>query len=149
MTEQELHKLLEIQYLKGRLDELHKAFPTIIDLHRSRKLDMRLQKYYDKLKQTDEVAYHLYLVERHNQQMSKEKSQKHMKELLESVQTRKLNEAFDKYLPAVMEGGSAKPKAQAKETLTEGQVVTGDREVKQPQVGLDNILDIRKLAGLK
>jgi hypothetical protein len=85
MTEQELHKLLEIQYLKGRLDELHKAFPTIIDLHRSRKLDARIQKYYDKLKQTDEIAYHLYLVERHNQQMSKEKSKKHMKELLESV----------------------------------------------------------------
>ena len=85
MTEQELHKLLEIQYLKGRLDELHKAFPTIIDLHRSRKLDGRITKYYAKLKNTDEVAYHLYLVERHNQQMSKEKSQKHMKELLESV----------------------------------------------------------------
>ena len=75
MTEQELHKLLEIQYLKGRLDELHKAFPTIIDLHRSRKLDGRITKYYAKLKNTDEVAYHLYLVERHNQQMSKEKSQ--------------------------------------------------------------------------
>lgn len=85
MIEQELHKLLEIQYLKGRLDELHKAFPTVIDLHRSRKLDARIQKYYDKLKRTDEIAYHLYLVERHNQQMSKEKSQKHMKELLESV----------------------------------------------------------------
>lgn len=85
MIEQELHKLLEIQYLKGRLDELHKAFPTVIDLHRSRKLDARIQKYYDKLKRTDEIAYHLYLVERHNQQISKEKSQKHMKELLESV----------------------------------------------------------------
>ena len=85
MTEQELHKLLEIQYLKGRLDELHKAFPTIIDLHRSRKLDGRITKYYAKLKNTDEVAYHLYLVERHNQQMSKEKSKKHMKELLESI----------------------------------------------------------------
>jgi len=34
--------------------------------------------------------------------------------------------------------------------LTEGQAVTGDREAKnQPQVGEDNILDIRKLAGLK
>ena len=84
MTEQELHKLLEIQYLKGRLDELHKAFPTITNIDRSRKLDARIQKYYDKLKQTDEIAYHLYLVERHNQQMSKEKSQKHMKELLET-----------------------------------------------------------------
>jgi len=72
-----------------------------------------------------------------------------MKELLESVQTARLNEAFDKYLPAVMEGEVKKSKAVAKETLTEGHVVTGDREVKQPQVGLDNILDIRKLAGLK
>jgi hypothetical protein len=73
-----------------------------------------------------------------------------MKELLESVQTAKLNEAFDKYLPAVMEGGVKKvQKAQAKEMLSESAVVTGDRENKQPQVGSDNILDIRKLAGLK
>lgn len=73
-----------------------------------------------------------------------------MKELLESVQTAKLSEAFDKYLPAVMEGGMKKvEKAQAKEMLSESAEVTGDRENKQPQVGLDNILDIRKLAGLK
>jgi hypothetical protein len=71
-----------------------------------------------------------------------------MKELLESTKTQRLNEAFDKYLPAVMEGKVVKPAIQ-KAVLTEGQVVTGDREVKQPQVGLDNILDIRKLAGLK
>lgn len=69
-----------------------------------------------------------------------------MRSLLESVQTSKLSIAFDKYLPAVMEGQTQKP---AKATLTEGTAVTGDREVKpQPQVGLDNILDIRKLAGL-
>jgi hypothetical protein len=85
MNEQELHKLMEIQYLKGRLDELHKAFPTVIDLHRSRKLDARIQKYYDKLKQTDEIAYHLYLVERYNQKISKQKSQNNIKELLESI----------------------------------------------------------------
>ena len=73
-----------------------------------------------------------------------------MKELLESVQTVKLNEAFDKYLPAVMEGGMKKvSKAPAKEMISESAAVTGDREQKQPQVGLDNILDIRKLAGLK
>jgi hypothetical protein len=76
-----------------------------------------------------------------------------MKELLESVQTAKLNESFDKYLPAVMEGGMKKvaPKAkqQPKEMLSESTEITGDRETKQPQVGLDNILDIRKLAGLK
>lgn len=85
MSEQELHKLMEIQYLKGRLDELHKAFPTITNMDRSRKLDGRIQKYYDKLKNTNEMAYHLYLVERQNQEISKEKSKKFMKELLEEI----------------------------------------------------------------
>ena len=70
-----------------------------------------------------------------------------MKELLESVQTQKLNEAFDKYLPAVMEGQTRKV-APKKAVLSEGAEVTGNRESK-PEVGLDNILDIRKLAGLK
>ena len=68
-----------------------------------------------------------------------------MKELLESVQTPKLSTAFDKYLPTVMEG---EKKKSVKATLTEGTEVTGNRESK-PEVGLDNILDIRKLAGLK
>jgi hypothetical protein len=70
-----------------------------------------------------------------------------MKELLESVQTKKLTESFDKYLPAVMEGQSRKV-ATKKAMLSEGTEVTGNRESK-PEVGLDNILDIRKLAGLK
>jgi hypothetical protein len=69
-----------------------------------------------------------------------------MKELLESVQTQKLSAAFDKYLPAVMEGETMRVAKKA--TLTESTAVTGDRETK-PEVGLDNILDIRKLAGLK
>jgi hypothetical protein len=68
-----------------------------------------------------------------------------MQELLESVQTAKLHSAFDKYLPAVMEG--AKTVAPKKAMLSESSEVTGNRESK-PQVGLDNILDIRKLAGL-
>jgi hypothetical protein len=70
-----------------------------------------------------------------------------MNELLESVQTKKLNEAFDKYLPAVMEG-QKKTVANKKAMLSEGTEVTGNRESK-PEVGLDNILEIRKLAGLK
>tara|TARA_B110000503_G_scaffold126817_1_gene195871 strand:- start:1062 stop:1382 length:321 start_codon:yes stop_codon:yes gene_type:complete len=85
MTEQELHKLLEIQYLKGRLDELHKAMPTITNMERSRKLDGRLQKYYNKLKNTDEMAYHLYQVEHTNNRISKEKSKEGMQELLNSL----------------------------------------------------------------
>lgn len=85
MDEKTLHKLLEIQYLKGRLDELHKAFPTVLDLSRSRKLDHRIQKYYTKLKEVDELAYHLYQVERLNSQFSKQKSKREMSELLSEV----------------------------------------------------------------
>jgi hypothetical protein len=70
-----------------------------------------------------------------------------MKDLLESVPTKKLNESFEKYLPAVMEGETKRVVKKA--TLTEGTAVTGDRGVVTPEVGLDNILDIRKLAGLK
>lgn len=85
MDEINLHKLLEIQYLKGRLDELHKAFPTVLDINRSRKLDQRIQKYYNKLKSVDELAYHLYQVERTNSQFSKSKSKKEMVGLLSEI----------------------------------------------------------------
>lgn len=69
-----------------------------------------------------------------------------MQDLLESVQTSKLSSAFDKYLPAVMEG--EKKVATKKAMLNESAEITGNRETK-PGVGLDNILDLRKLAGLK
>jgi hypothetical protein len=92
MTERELHKLLEIQYLKGRLDELHKAIPTVTDLDRSRKLDQRLDKYYNKLKAIDEVAYHLYQVEHTNQSISKKKSKEYMRNLLTQVSSHIDNE---------------------------------------------------------
>ena len=85
MTEQDIIKYGEIQYLRGRLDELHKAFPTITNLERSRKIDARIQKYYDKLKATDEVAYCLYLVERQTRQVSKERNQRKIGALLQEV----------------------------------------------------------------
>jgi hypothetical protein len=69
-----------------------------------------------------------------------------MRQLLESVKTNRLANAFDKYLPTVMEGNFKKPKAS--KVLTENAEVTGNREHKTSEVGLDNIVDIRKLAGL-
>lgn len=85
MTEQQIQKYGEIQYLRGRLDELHKAIPTVLDISRQRKLDMRLQKYYDKLKEVDEIAYHLYLVEIYSRKKSKERGKKHIQTLLEEI----------------------------------------------------------------
>ena len=85
MTEKEIQKLLEIQYLKGRIDELHKAIPTVTDLNRKRKLDVRLDKYYNKLKNTDEISYHLYHVENSNRYHSKKRGIDEIRELLQEA----------------------------------------------------------------
>jgi hypothetical protein len=82
MTNEQILKYGEIQYLKGRLDELFKALPTVSDMSRSRKLDQRVEKYLQKLKKVDEVAYHLYQVELQSRQKSKERSKKDIQELL-------------------------------------------------------------------
>jgi uncharacterized protein YukE len=76
-----------------------------------------------------------------------------MESLLETVQTSKLTESFDKYLPAVMEG-KAQIKA-SKQALNESKAeVTGDKQARKTAVAedpssIDNLIDIRKLAGLK
>ncbi len=85
MTNLEIQKFGEIQYLKGRLDELHKALPNITDLEKSRKLDQRVEKYFNKLKALDEVAYHLYQVELGTRNRAKEKSKETMRELLVEI----------------------------------------------------------------
>ena len=74
MTEKEIHTLMEVQYLFGRLDELHKAFLSITNLQSSRKIDQRLDKYYNKLKSTSEIAYHLYQVQRQTSMLLQKKS---------------------------------------------------------------------------
>jgi hypothetical protein len=70
-----------------------------------------------------------------------------MSSLLESVHTEKLRTAFDKYLPAVMNGG-----APAKKVLSEGKEITGDKQAPQSSGNEEKtaeIFDIRRLAGLK
>ena len=71
-----------------------------------------------------------------------------MNQLLESVSTEKLHLAFEKYLPAVMEGSTSKKKT----ALTEGKEVTGNKEAQTITGGESKaaeIFDIRRLAGLK
>jgi hypothetical protein len=85
MTNIEIQKFGEIQYLKGRLDELHKALPTVTSMERSRRLDQRVEKYFNKLREVDEVAYHLYQVEIISRIRAKEKSKEEIKALLEEI----------------------------------------------------------------
>jgi hypothetical protein len=78
------------------------------------------------------------------------KSQKTiMMDLLESVQTNRLKNSFDKYLPTVIQEETPK-KSQTKATLTEGKEVTGNKKATQTNTtGVrDNVIDIRRLAGL-
>lgn len=71
-----------------------------------------------------------------------------MTELLESVQTAKLNTSFEKYLPAVIAGEAPQKKKQA---LVEAKEVTGNKETNSVSSSENdhNIFDIRRLAGIK
>jgi len=85
MSENEIHELMKIQYLFGRLDELHKRFPTITNMGHSRKIDLRIEKYYEKLKKINELAYHLYLVQKETSIVFQHKSKLKVREMLRNT----------------------------------------------------------------
>ena len=73
-----------------------------------------------------------------------------MRTLLESVQTPRLQAAFDKYLPAVLNNGTTQS---VKRNLTESVIVeaTGDKSAKttkEVDPNTDNVIDLKRLAGL-
>jgi hypothetical protein len=71
-----------------------------------------------------------------------------MGELMESVKTTKLQESFDKYLPAVIAGKAP----QKKQALVEAKEITGNKQISNSNRSSEdesNIVDIRRLAGLK
>lgn len=72
-----------------------------------------------------------------------------MGELMESVKTERLNESFEKYLPSVLNGKAP----QKKQALVEAKEVTGNKVIsntnRSSEVENNNIIDIRRLAGLK
>jgi hypothetical protein len=74
-----------------------------------------------------------------------------MGELMESVKTTRLNESFEKYLPAVLNGQAGKA-PQKKQALVEAKAITGNKEISNSNRSSEsdsNIVDIRRLAGLK
>jgi hypothetical protein len=71
-----------------------------------------------------------------------------MRNLLESVQTARLSNAFEKYLPAVLEDRSAKASKVITETVS---VATGDKSVRSQDADNEsesNVIDLKRLAGL-
>ena len=74
-----------------------------------------------------------------------------MRDLLESVQTPRLDGAFEKYLPAVLNNGSVtkkgkKPLTEARKVVT-GNKVTANAQTKEVKTD-SNVTDIKRLAGL-
>jgi hypothetical protein len=81
--------------------------------------------------------------------LNKEK-QEVMRSLLESVQTKRLAGAFEKYLPAVLEDRSAKASKVIVESLS---TATGDKSARSPDAdqlaeNTSNVIDLKRLAGL-
>ena len=81
--------------------------------------------------------------------LNKEKAEV-MRNLLESVQTARLSNAFEKYLPAVLEDRSAKAPKVITESLSEA---TGDKSARSPDAdqkaeNTSNVIDLKRLAGL-
>ena len=72
-----------------------------------------------------------------------------MRELLENVQTDKLQSAFEKYLPAVLNNSVVKKSEKA--VLTEARKeITGDKSAKAAATGDDSkVIELKRLAGLK
>ena len=69
-----------------------------------------------------------------------------MRNLLESVQTSRLKNAFEKYLPAVLEDRSVRTSKVITEQVT---AVTGNKTVQNvPQEERSNVIDLKRLAGL-
>ena len=69
-----------------------------------------------------------------------------MRNLLESVQTARLKNAFEKYLPAVLEDRSMRTSKVITEQVT---AVTGNKTVSNvPQEERSNVIDLKRLAGL-
>ena len=88
MTYEEINKLMEIQYLKGRLDELYKGYVPLNNSTDNRIVDSRISKYEDKLKSIDEISYYLYQIERENQRFSKRKGKAKVSTLLSTIKDR-------------------------------------------------------------
>jgi hypothetical protein len=72
-----------------------------------------------------------------------------MKDLLESVQTDRLQSQFNKYLPTVIDGEAP---AKQKKAINEGKEVTGNRNEEKTTSNTasneSNVFDIKRLAGL-
>ena len=93
----DIHKLAEIQYLTGRLDELYKGYVPNYNSTDNRIMDNRISKYEDKLMNLDPIAFHLYKVQHKNVTMAKKKSKQRIGNLLNDVKNLLVDDGVNKH----------------------------------------------------
>ena len=134
----------QVEMVTGKLAEAVQKIEEKNVLVESKEREVRIIK--ESAERKDKLAEML-------KPLNKEKSAI-MRDLLESVQTDKLQSAYEKYLPAVLNNSAAKVVAEKQTVLTESRTVaTGDKTAKTaveaPQTeSLNNVFEIKRLAGL-
>lgn len=141
----ELNKL--IQKIKQKDSELTEAKKALN--HKSKLVESKTQE----IKTITEAVKRKEVMNSLVRTLNKDKAAI-MRDLLESVQTDRLKSAFERYLPAVLDGKpSKKIDSNTKQPILESKKeITGDRQQKNSQYSNyddDNIVELRRLAGLK
>lgn len=142
----EINKLRTIVKIKDRqLEEAKKVISTKDTIVESKDREIRVIK---------ESANRRLTMAELLKPLNKEKAAV-MAELLESVQTANLRSAYEKYLPAVLNGNNASVPAQkTRAPLVESRkAVTGDKKSTPASAADDtvdtNVVELKRLAGLK
>jgi hypothetical protein len=126
----------ELQHKANQLSEATRIVQDAKTLVQSKEREIRV------IKESNERAN---VMEELLNPLSKAK-QEVMKNLLESVQTSRLKNAYEKYLPAVLADTAPKTRKVISESVRE---VTGDKTVPAAQTeDRSNVIDIKRLAGL-
>jgi predicted DNA-binding protein len=136
----------QVELVTGKLSEAVQKIEQTNVLVESKETEIKIIK--ESAERKDRLAEML-------KPLNKEKSAI-MRDLLESVQTDKLQAAYEKYLPAVLNSSAVKEAAPKAAVLTESRrVATGDKTAKTavetsnaPDV-MSNVFEMKRLAGLK
>ncbi len=141
-----LNEKAEVRKLYAMLENKNKQLAKAIEISQQAKVVVESKER--EIRMIKESNQRQDLMQELLAPLNKEKAEV-MRNLLESVQTTRLKNAFEKYLPAVLEDRSVK----ASKVITENvSVATGDKTVPSSQQEdtdtKSNVIDLKRLAGL-
>ena len=141
-----LNEKAEVRKLYAMLENKNKQLAKAIEISQQAKVVVESKER--EIRMIKESNQRQDLMQELLSPLNKDKAEV-MRNLLESVQTSRLKNAFEKYLPAVLEDRSVK----ASKVITENvSVATGDKTVPSSQQensdAKSNVIDLKRLAGL-